>query len=185
VVLYQNKYRIDSLRLARFDYSSSGEYFVTICTKHRICHFGDAGSGEIHLSRIGLIVQEEWQNTALIRTNVKLDAFVVMPNHVHGIIVICNSLVETTRRVVSTTKTTLQRNSLGSIVGQFKSVCTKRIHASGFHDFGWQRGYYDHIIRDETDLERIREYITLNPSRWKADDEFAVNVKMDPIYKGE
>ncbi len=193
--LYRNKYRVDTTRLARFDYSSPGEYFTTICTMEKVCHLGNVEGGKVHLSPIGMIVREEWKKTPGIRPNVSLDAFVVMPNHIHGIIVIRNSLVETTgsvvsyaeetsRRLVSTRIKTLKPNSLGSIVGQFKSVCAKRIYAAGFCDFGWQSGYYDHVIRDEKDLERIREYIALNPSRWESDDEFAYNVGMDPIHKG-
>ena len=143
--------------------------------------------GEMHLSPNGVIVQEEWKKTPCIRPDVSLDAFVVMPNHIHGIIVIEKSfgettgsvvspLSETTHRVVSTgNKTkTLQPNSLGSIIGQSKSVCTKRIHASGYRDFDWQPRYYDHVIRNEKDLDRIREYITMNPSQWASDDEFAL-----------
>jgi putative transposase len=92
--------------------------------------------------------------------NVSLDAFVVMPNRIHGIIVIDESLVETTQRVVSPggkrNPKTLRPNSLGAIVGQFKSVCTKRIHAAGFHDFAWQPRYYDHVIRDQRDFHPVR-----------------------------
>ena len=223
MALYQNKYRIDSLRLAQHDYSAPGEYFITICTKDKICHLGKVVNGEMHLSPVGLIVQEEWEKSGRVRVNLQLDTFVVMPNHIHGIIVICkppvettrgivstmptnrgivsslsettqrrlgfdkSSLVETTHRVVSTgnkpTSTTLQPNSLGSIVGQVKSVCTKRIHAAGYRDFGWQSGYYDHVIRDEKDLNRIREYIAMNPSRWDLDDEFAHNIGMDPVHR--
>jgi REP element-mobilizing transposase RayT len=208
VALYQNKYRIDSLRLAQHDYSAPGEYFITICTKDKICHLGKVVNGEMHLSPVGLIVQEEWEKSGRVRVNLQLDAFVVMPNHIHGMIVICKSLVETTGGVVSTmpinrgvisslaetthrvvstgnkpTSTTLQPNSLGSIVGQVKSVCTKRIHAAGYRDFGWQSGYYDHVIRDEKDLNRIREYIAMNPSRWDLDDEFAHNIGMDPVHR--
>jgi REP element-mobilizing transposase RayT len=202
--LYRNKYRVDTARLAHFDYSSPGEYFVTICTEDKICYFGAIANGEMRVSTVGSVVLGEWQQTARVRENVELDAFVVMPNHIHGIIVIKNSLVETigpivshaeetthrkietTHRVVSTRNKskTLQPNSLGSIVGQFKSVCTKRIRAAGFHDFAWQPGYYDHVIRDEKDLERIREYIMMNPSRWDLDDEFAHNIGIDPIHAG-
>jgi REP element-mobilizing transposase RayT len=161
----------------------------------------------MHLSPIGSIVQEHWQNSERVRANVRLDAFVVMPNHIHGIVVICeslaaektsfvetthgvvSSLAETTQRVVSTgnkpKSKTLQPNSLGSIIGQFKSVCTKRIRAAGYRDFEWESGYYDHVIRDEKDLNRIREYIMVNLYRWESDDEFAHNIDMDPVHTGE
>ena len=202
--LYQSKYRIETARLARFDYSAPGEYFVTVCTKDRAWWLGTIEAGTVQLSPMGVIVEEEWRKTEHVRANVELDAFVVMPNHIHGIIVIKNSVgsaadkkyfvvmtgsvishaLETTHRVVSTrNKTkTLKANSLGSIVGQFKSVSTKRIWKAGFKGFEWQCGYYDHVVRDEHDLARIREYIRLNPERWDVNDEFAVNVKMDPLH---
>lgn len=200
------------MRLSGFDYSQPGEYFVTICTKDRVCWFGEIKGGKVRLSPIGMVVEEEWRKTEDVRTNVELDAFVVMPNHIHGIIVLkslaettgpvvshatemtnasettnateTTNALETTQRVVSTRNKTLMPNSLGSIVGQFKSVVTKRIHADGHHDFAWQPGYYDHVVRNEKDLERIREYIRLNPERWTSGDEFAENIKMDPIHTG-
>ena len=193
MALFRGKYVIESARLAEFDYSSPGEYFLTICTKKMVCHFGSIEAGRIRLSMIGVIAEEEWLRTARVRTNVTLDAFVVMPNHFHGIIAIRNSLVETTGSVVShngetshrlvpTRIKTLNPNSLGSIVAQFKSVCTKRVHAEGFQNFSWQPGYYDHVIRNEKDLERIRDYIAMNPSRWGSDDEFARNIGMNSIH---
>lgn len=103
-----------------------------------------------------------------------------MPNHIHGIIVIQNDEhVETSRRDVSTSKPRLKSNSLGAIVNQIKSVCTKRIRAAGFVDFGWQPGYYDHIIRDDEDLNRVREYINGNPYHWDEDEENPANMKAD------
>ncbi|MGB2868629.1 MAG: transposase [Bacteroidota bacterium] len=176
--LFRGKYRIESARLEGFDYTSPGSYFVTICTKDRIAWFGDIQKGEMHRSAIGEIVAEEWQKTPAIRPNVTLDEWRVMPNHFHGIVVIgethvgvTTQPVETTRRVVSTNQPTLKPNSLGSIIGQFKSQCTKRIHATGNRDFAWQPRYHDHIIRDEDDLNRIREYIINNPANWDEDDQ--------------
>ena len=141
--LFRNKYRIPSARLVGRDYSRPGAYFVTICTRNRVCWFGGVQNGKMVLSDIGKIVHDEWAKTPKIRPNVKLDEFVVMPNHFHGILIIKNddvrtirpNVVETTRRVVSirTTeperKTTLKHNSLGSILGHFKSICTNRIRA--------------------------------------------------------
>jgi putative transposase len=165
MTLYQNKYRIESARCPTWDYTSNGLYFVTICTKNRQCFFGDVVNEEMQLSLMGAIVAEEWEKTAQIRPHVQLDAWVVMPNHFHGIIVINQPtpVVETFRRNVSTEppppqqtvpteppppqqtiptesppahqKSRLQSNSLGAIVGQFKSVCTKRIWKSGFPNF--------------------------------------------------
>jgi len=137
MTLFKNKYRIESTRLKGWDYSSAGMYFVTICTRNRECLFGDVVNGEMHLSRIGEIVAEEWQNTPQVRPYVELDEWIVMPNHIHGIIVITDA-VETFRRNVSITQTfhrnvsttnpsRLKPRSIGSIIGQIKSICTKRI----------------------------------------------------------
>ena len=178
MTLYKNKYRIKSARCPNWDYTSDGYYFVTICTYNRQCFFGNVIAGKMQLSDIGLIIAQEWQKTPQIRSNVQLDEWVVMPNHLHGIIII-NNPVETFRRNVSTTnddtqpktnnKSRLKSNSLGSIIGQFKSVCTKQIWKMGFNDFRWQTRFHDHIIRDEESLHRIRQYIINNPAQWELD----------------
>ncbi len=198
MTLYKNKYRIESARCPNWDYTANGYYFVTICTHNRQYFFGNVIAGQMQLSDIGLIVAQEWQKTTQIRPNVKLDEWVVMPNHLHGIIIINNdNPVETFRRNVSTTnnigngsntnnigngsttndnaqpktnkKPRLKSNSLGSIIGQFKSVCTKQIWKMGFTDFRWQTRFHDHIIRDEESLHRIRQYILNNPVKWELD----------------
>ncbi|TAK52971.1 MAG: transposase [Bacteroidetes bacterium] len=160
---YKNKYLIETTRLRGYDYSSAGMYFVTICTKSMICYFGEIKNGEMCLNDIGSIVAGEWQRTPEIRPNIDLDEWIVMPNHIHGIIVIKDS-VETPRRGVSTT---WKPNSLGSIVNQIKSVSTKRIHSAGYQEFAWQPRFYDHIIRNERERERIRTYIRNNPTKWE------------------
>ena len=137
MTLYKNKYCIESARCSKWDYTSNRYYFVTICTHNRQCFFGQVINGNMQLSQIGTIVAEEWQKTGQIRPNVQLDEWVVMPDHMHGILVINNSvetcrLVETFRWNVSTDIPRLKSNSLGSIIGQFKSVCTKQIWTAGF-----------------------------------------------------
>lgn len=136
--------------------------------------FGEIINGNVILSDEGKIVNEEWLNTAVLRKNVILDEYVVMPNHFHGIIALekirDNSNCETTRRVVSTKTVTITPNSLGSIIGQFKSICTKRIWEFNTQ-FKWQGRFHDRIIRSETELNNIREYIRYNPIKWN-DDEF-------------
>ncbi len=179
MALFQNKYRIESTRLQGWDYSRAGLYFVTICTHDRAHFFGEISAGEMQLSPIGEMVVEEWQKTPRVRPNVELDAWVVMPNHLHGIVVITCQVsmseptVETARRAVSTNPNAptarLQPNSLGAIIGQFKSICTKRIWTAGFRHFAWQTRFYDHIIRDEKSLHKIREYIINNVGRWEQD----------------
>jgi len=169
MTLFRDKYRVESTRLKGWDYSAAGYYFLTICTRDRICFFGD-------------IVADEWMKTALIRPNVTMDEWIVMPNHLHGIIVIHDppGPVETPRRGVSTSSAPVQTprrgvsptwkpNSLGSIVNQIKSVCTKRIWKSGHIDFGWQPRFYDRILRDESSLQKARQYVQENPASWDLD----------------
>lgn len=185
MTLYKDKYRVESARLKGWDYSAVGYYFVTICTRDRLCTLGNVVDGVMWLSPVGKIVAEEWQKTALIRENVNLDEWVVMPNHLHGIVVIHEN--ETFHRNVSTESklcrdapvgrlpvTRLYKGSLGSIIGQFKSVCTKRIWAAG-HDFAWQSRFHDEIIRNENMLDKVREYICNNPLKWELDQENPAN----------
>jgi putative transposase len=166
MTLFNNKYRIESARLKGYDYSLPGEYFVTICAGGMVECFGNIVDGEMKRNDVGEKVAEEWQRTQEIRNNIMLDEWIVMPNHFHGIIII-ESFVETPRRGVSTKK--LKPNSLGSIVGQFKSITTKRIRSNGHPEFSWQPRFYDHIIRDEKGLNAIREYIHNNPAQWEYD----------------
>jgi putative transposase len=164
----RSRYRPDSLRLPWWDYSQAGWYFVTICTHDRQCVLGEIVEGSVVLTPAGQIVEEEWWRTATVRPNVGLDEFVVMPNHVHGILVINEDQGKTSHRDVST-KPGLRPDSLGAIVGQFKSICTKRIRGQGFSQFGWQSRFYEHIIRDERSLENVRQYIVDNAAKWELD----------------
>lgn len=165
------RYRSASIRLPWWDYSLAGWYFVTICTQDRRCVLGEIVEGETVLSPAGLVVEEEWRRTATIREHVRLDEFVIMPNHLHGILMFTGGAEKTSHRDVSTKKAKLKPDSLGSIIGQFKSVCTKRIRGSGFGPFGWQPRFYEHIIRDESSLENIRQYIVENPVKWELDTD--------------
>jgi REP element-mobilizing transposase RayT len=183
---FKDKYRVESARLKGYDYGSPGEYFVTICTDNWTCVLGDVVRGEARLSPIGQIVAEEWEKTPKIRQNVRLDAWIIMPNHLHGIILIEKSLVETHCDASLRGQNTFgpQRNNLGSIIRGFKSAATKRIHAAGFMEFGWQSRFYEHVIRDGNDLDRVRGYISNNPANWADDENFPGNVRMRPIHGG-
>jgi len=172
-----------SLRLAHYDYTQAGAYFITLCAFQRELSFGEIVSGEMRLSKAGQIAAAEWERSAIVRPNVALDVFVVMPNHLHGIIVLMDTPVGATRRstvdVPSTvgahSRAPLHRppRSLGSFVAGFKSAVTKRINALRGTPGRpvWQRNYYEHVIRDEHDLARIREYIAGNPARWAEDED--------------
>jgi REP element-mobilizing transposase RayT len=110
--------------------------------------------------------------TASLRKSVELDEYVVMPNHLHGIIIL-KQVVETTRRGVLT-PVDINPDTLGTIIGQFKSACTRRIRADYTRDFAWQSRFYDHVIWDETDLRRIRQYIRDHPVKWEMDKYYCM-----------
>jgi putative transposase len=173
---FKGKYRIASNRLKGWDYGTPGYYFVTICTKNRVPWFGEIKGGEMFLSELGMIIEKELETTVQIRPNVGLDIWVVMPNHVHAILIIGEEnreSVETPQRGVSTNRN-WRPGTLGAIINQYKSKCTKRIHAMGSIDFAWQARYYDHIIRNGKTLESIRAYILGNPIKWTEDEYFLI-----------
>jgi len=156
-LLFRGKYRIPSARLKDWDYSSCGYYYITVCTKDKMCWFGDIveiddeSGAEIRLSQPGEIVERSWYIIPEQYPNVSLDIHQVMPNHFHGILSIDEQRENTT---------------LGVIINQFKSRCTTQIRESGIVDFAWQPRFHDHIIRNEKDLERIRKYVYYNPVQW-------------------
>jgi REP element-mobilizing transposase RayT len=171
-----------SIRLRNYDYSQAGAYYVTICTRDRECLFGEIVDGEMRLNEMGQIITGCWDESPNHFPNVKLDAFVVMPNHVHGIIVI----VETSDSgsVGARHAVPLQRSfgqpisgSLPTIIRSFKSAVTRRINE--MRDTPgmpvWQRNYYEHVIRNNRELDRVRRYIAGNPARWTEDSENPAN----------
>ena len=166
MTLFRNKYRIESTGLREWDYSNNAWYYVTICTKNKRCFFGEVNDEEIILSSVGQIVKEEWQRIKDIRNNVDLDEWIIMPNHLHGIIIIGNIKVETHGHA------SLQvRQKLSNIIRGFKSSATNKIHQAGESNFSWQPRFYYHIIRNEKSLNIIREYIHFNCSKWNEDEE--------------
>jgi len=161
-----------SLRLKGYDYSQAGAYFITICTQNRECLFGHVLDGEMVSNDAGRMVAEEWMKSADIRNEIELDAFVVMPNHVHGIV----SIRRGDRPVAPTPEpipaSGPKPKSIGSFVAGFKSTVTKQVNELRGTPGAklWQRNYYEHVIRDEDDLNRIRQYILDNPARWAKDE---------------
>ena len=164
-----------SIRLKGYDYTQPGAYFVTICTYDRRCLFGRIVDGAMRLNLFGKIVRDEWFKTSQVRQNVVLypHEFVVMPNHIHGIIRIVGNLVGAQRRCAPTCRINVTPGSLGAIVRAFKSATTRRINQirNTLGQPVWQRDYYEHIIRNEDELDRIRGYIVDNPPRWHLDRE--------------
>jgi REP element-mobilizing transposase RayT len=149
-----------SIRLRGYDYAQAGAYFLTLCTQGRAKLFGRVAGGAVDLTDIGRIVAEEWERTPTIRPNVELDAFVVMPDHMHGIIVI--AWRDAAAPAPDPAVLRSPAHSIGAIVRGFKGAVVRRVGAPI-----WQRNYYEHIIRSEAALERIRRYIEANPARWE------------------
>ena len=152
-------------RLAGFDYSTGGYYFVTISTKNRINYLGNIMDGQMILNTYGQIVEHQWIWLQKQYKYVQLDEYVIMPNHIHGIIII-DPVVGNGR------DHSLQKNKikpLPELIGAFKTTSSKLIHQVGLNKFEWQKSFYDHIIRNEHSLFRIQEYIRNNPAKWELD----------------
>ncbi len=161
-----------SIRLKGYDYTQPGAYFVTICTEDRECLLGEIVDGEMQLNDAGWMVQTVWDQLPDHYPGVDIDEFVVMPNHVHGIIVLVGDPVGATPRGCP------DGQALPDVVHRFKSFTTALYRQGVAHNAWapfpgrlWQRNYYEHIIRNERALERIRGYIQNNPIRWTSDRE--------------
>ena len=180
---YKNKYRVESARRVGWDYSRAGEYFITICTKNKEMFFGDVvGEGEeaeMRLSEIGKIAKNFWLEIPQHFDNATLDEFIVMPNHIHGIIIIYygddDRRDEALPRLYEgeyphMSKISPKSKSLPVIIGSFKSIVTKTINQKFPKiNFGWQERFYDHIIKNEKELYNIRDYIYFNVLKWHLD----------------
>lgn len=167
-----------SIRLQEYDYSQEGFYFVTICVQKYVCLFGEIIDGKMCLSTIGGIVNGLWNEIKNHVPNVQLHEFVVMPNHIHGIIEIMNegAIVGATH-ALPLRQSRFQnqgKNTLSSIVGSYKSAVSKHVHRLGFTKFTWQRNYYEHIIRDTDSHAQIAQYIINNPENWNNDKFYIV-----------
>jgi REP element-mobilizing transposase RayT len=162
-----------SIRLKEYDYSLPGAYFITICTYDKQCILSDIIDGELRLRETGKIVEECWNDIPNHFPNVELDEFVVMPDHIHGIIIIHEPVGAIHESPLPASVYERRTMMLPKIVGRFKMNSAKRINillaASGSHV--WQRNYYEHVLRDDKDLNNIRNYIAGNPVRWALDAE--------------
>jgi putative transposase len=176
-----NQHQRHSIRLAEYDYTLPGAYFVTIVTHQREYIFGKIHETQVHLTPIGETALACWLGIPVHFHNVSLDEFVIMPNHIHGIIIINDVSSVGTRHASSLQKPSQhdkphgpKPNSLGAIIGNFKSAVSKRINEQRTAPGApvWQRNYYEHIIRDEKDLNSIRKYILENPMQWVEGDEY-------------
>ena len=187
--LFKGKYRISSARLQCWDYGANGAYFVTICTKDKYNFFGEIVDQKMILSRVGILADVLWYEIRNHAQHITLGDFVVMPNHIHGILIldkpdINNSNDDIGDRVNKTNNQTHDdhqtigqkrfqnqgKNTLSSMVGGYKSAVTKHCNRLGL-EFAWQPRFYDHIIRDHSSFLKISEYIRNNPIKWE-DDRF-------------
>ena len=175
-----------NLRIPEFDYSQPGAYFVTIVAQDRKTLFGHIIDGEMILNDMGKMVEEVWIAIPKHFPNVELGEFVIMPNHIHGIISIT---VEATHAVAAQDETLVEAThasplprvsrgplpgSIGAIIGSFKSAASKRFREipNNPEKRLWQQNYYEHVIRNERDYQAIFDYIVANPMNWDKDEEF-------------
>ena len=161
-----------SIRLKEYDYSQAGYYYITICTHNREHLFGAIENGVMRHNDIGTIALNEWTRTPEMRPNISLDAFVVMPNHLHGIIVINGVIGDNSPVYEQFGKPT--SNTIPTIIRGFKAAVTKQVNIlrGTPGEPVWQRNYYEHIIRDDQSHYSIAEYIKKNPLRWEEDDYY-------------
>jgi REP element-mobilizing transposase RayT len=169
-----------SVRLKGYDYSQAGIYFITICTQNRECLLGEIINEAMKLSQFGSIAQQQWFEIEKRFPDIELDEFVVMPNHIHGILIhkFVGAPLAGAQNANDKIQTTVKGAPvLGSVIGGYKSLvihhCLQHIKDSdskiALGKF-WQRNYHEHIIRNEASLEKIREYVVNNPINWPVDE---------------
>jgi REP element-mobilizing transposase RayT len=185
--------------LKGYDYSQEGAYFITICTQDRVCLFGDIVDGKMRLNDKGQHVEKCWHEILVHFPNVELDEFVIMPNHVHGILVIDDivgaknfsplQLMPSRSNPVPAQTPRGTSKTIGSIIRGFKIGVTKWFRQNTPVYTVWQRNYYEHIIRNEETLHCSREYVINNPAQWELDREnpnFYVRAKnFSPVPEDE
>ncbi|MBF4464824.1 transposase [Flavobacterium sp. LC2016-12] len=199
---FQNKYRTSSIRAQWWDYGWNGAYFITICTQDREHYFGEIQNDKMVLSEVGIITDILWHQIPIHHKNVELGDFVVMPNHIHGILIIDKQSdnidvdnvetghvetghalslpsspplpalpllpTETIQKPGSQRFQNIGKNTISSIVGSYKSAVTKHANRLGY-PHQWQKLFYDNIIRNNNDYQRISDYIVSNPENWAKD----------------
>ena len=204
-----DRHRRRSIRLKGYDYTQAGAYFITICTQDRECVLGTVSDGIVRVNDAGRMAQLVWNEMPAHYPGVELDTFIVMPNHLHGIVVLVGAALRgrpdleergrerpgqaqgpapTGVSAVGDSGVAHAGMSLGDVVHRFKTMTTKRyadgVKRSGWRAFRgrlWQRNYYDHIVRNERDLDRVREYIANNPAQWEFDRENPVGPRCQSL----
>jgi REP element-mobilizing transposase RayT len=177
------KHRRQSIRLKGYDYRSPGYYFITICCYKKECFLGNIINNKMILNDWGRIVEKTWHDLPNHNPNVSLDAFIIMPNHIHGIIRLVGAGSKPALNMYDGSRADLEsaptkNHSLSEIVRQLKTFSTRRINEK-INCVGtkiWQRNYFDHIIRDIKELKLTRQYIKINPHHWDRDVENPLNI---------
>ena len=159
------------IRLRNFDYSSEGLYYITICTKGRVFHFGNIENNKMIKTPVGLQANLYWNEIPKHFPQIELGEFVVMPNHIHGVIGIVDVVVGT-RHGVSPKQNQFGKTipgSISAIIGQYKASVSRWCNKNNFQEFAWQSRFYDHIIRNQGEFLRITRYIKDNIANWESD----------------
>ncbi len=172
MTLAQIKPHRKSIRLKNYDYSQNGYYFVTICTKNREEYFGQINDDEMILSQYGKIAKQSWLEIPEHFEDIRVDEHVIMPNHIHGIVIIDSGDEPVGNRHACSLQEERQYQKLPVVIGSYKSSVTRELNQmhDKFH-FKWQKSYYDRIIRNDKSLDRIRHYIHYNALKWEYDQE--------------
>ena len=177
-----NSHHRRSIRLKEYDYSFPGWYYITVCTKNFFHWFGKVKNDKMGHNQLGRIAIKYFEEIPKHFKNTEIDEFIIMPNHGHGIIIINDTkelksnikhnIVETRDRVSLRSFGKLETHSLSMIVNQYKGSVTRFAHKNGYDKFNWQPRFYEHIIRNDNDLRRIRTYIQNNPLKWELDEYY-------------
>lgn len=171
MTLFQKQFRVETARRSGWDYSSRGWHFVTICTKGKTCSLGSVDDGRIVLSRAGAIAEAEMRHLAEHDSNMTVDRFVAMPNHVHAIVVIEGEHAYSPAKGDGASPVSTKR-SLEDVVGGYKSGVSRHCHAAGIVNFAWQERFHEHILRSNTAVNGVRDYIDQNPANWAHDPDY-------------
>jgi len=184
--LFNDEYRSNSPRLEVWDYSNPWWYFITTNIKNHKHWFGDVIDGEMGLNKMGKYAKESWLDIPNHYPFVELETFVIMPNHIHGIIILSEkSIVRKNIAIVDEghaphlqSRDKSNFHTLSNIVGSFKSEVTKLAHKNGCKEFNWQKSFYDRIIRNERELYNIQKYIQQNPLKWSIEKDLPENLEI-------
>ena len=177
--MQQDEPRRRSVRLRGYDYSTPGAYFITVCTQNRLPLFGEVANGRMEANRLGSVIEDCWAKLPDHYDNVALDAFILMPNHVHGVIIIEDgpTCVGAGLKPALPAAVSVRRHGVPEIVRAFKTFSARKINEmrASTGTPVWQRGFYDHVIRDDGELDRVRTYVMDNPRKWSEDADNPAN----------